>query len=198
MKNTDLKYFKELNYPKFPSLYDQLMQLIDEGTINWGQHTQICLNTIPSQLDNFHYGAGSLDRNWEQSSVTEINGVSTLTVNTREVPLKEEDFTELCSQFLNTEFEEIFNMLKSKWILGRVRLMKSEPKTCLSWHVDYTPRLHYVIKTQPGCLMVIENEVNFLPENTWWRAETTIPHTAFNGSYGSRIHLVVCILGERQ
>jgi hypothetical protein len=45
--------------------------------------------------------------------------------------------------------------------------------------------------------MVIADEVLHLERNTWWWTETTEPHTAFNASFKSRIHLVVVVLGER-
>jgi hypothetical protein len=60
--------------------------------------------------------------------------------------------------------------------------MKSEPKTCLSWHVDFSTRIHYPMKTQEGCFMVIADEVCHLTENTWWWTDTVLPHTAFNAS----------------
>jgi hypothetical protein len=64
----------------------------------------------------------------------------------------------------------------------------------LSWHMDSTPRIHYVIKSQPGCLMVIEDTAKYLPTQTWWHTDTTKKHTAFNGSYEDRIHLVATVL----
>jgi hypothetical protein len=45
--------------------------------------------------------------------------------------------------------------------------------------------------------MVIEDEVKFLPENTWWKTNTLKPHTAFNASKENRIHLVAVLLGDR-
>ena len=72
--------------------------------------------------------------------------------------------------------------------------MNSLPKTCLSWHEDQTPRLHYPIKTQSGCFMVIENESKHLKQNQWYWTNTTVPHTAFNGSKQPRLHLIVTVL----
>jgi hypothetical protein len=75
--------------------------------------------------------------------------------------------------------------------------MKSKPKTCLSWHVDTTPRIHFPIKTQDGCFMVIDNEVQHLTKNTWWWTNTVAPHTAFNASKEDRIHLVAVVLDDK-
>jgi hypothetical protein len=87
-------------------------------------------------------------------------------------------------------------MLNQQYILGRVRIMKSEPKTCLSWHNDNSERLHYPLSTHSGCFMVIEDEVMHLEYNNWYITDTTKKHTAFNGSTNSRIHLVAVILGK--
>ena len=71
--------------------------------------------------------------------------------------------------------------------------MKSKIKTCLSWHNDSSPRIHYPIKTQDGCLMVIGDEVKHLEQDKWWWTDTTITHTALNGSREERIHLVITL-----
>jgi hypothetical protein len=41
--------------------------------------------------------------------------------------------------------------------------------------------------------MVIDNEVKHLGQDKWWMADTSKPHTAFNASRESRIHLVAVI-----
>ena len=51
------------------------------------------------------------------------------------------------------------------------------------------------IKTQFGCHMVIEKEVEHLEKNKWYWTETKkCYHTAFNGSNEDRIHMVACLL----
>jgi hypothetical protein len=108
-------------------------------------------------------------------------------------PLKAVDFTQLCIQFENTIFEDLYNVLCTRYNIGRVRLMKSSPKTCLSWHRDASPRLHFPIKTQEGCFMIINDEVFHIPENTWY----ITPRTAMNAIKEDRIHLVVEILEDK-
>ena len=109
-------------------------------------------------------------------------------------PLQEEQFTTLCSAFKGTLFEEVYNTLSEKYKLGRVRLMNSQPKTCLSWHKDDTTRIHYPMKTQEGCIMVIQDEVKHLEQNTWYHTNTRVKHTAVNASKETRLHLVACVL----
>lgn len=189
-----MNYFKQLNFPIFDSMYEELNDMIGRSLISWGSNNQICINTIPQDLDNYDLGTGSLVYDWSNSYKIDENGVSRIIVPPRDFSLKEKDFSEVCSQFKGTVFEKMFNMLSQRYSLGRVRIMKSEPKTCMSWHIDDTPRIHFPIKTQRGCFMAIENEIFHLPEKTWWWTDTTKEHTAFNASKESRIHIVAVIL----
>lgn len=175
-------------------LSGEFQKLLDNNVIRWHEveKDQICLNTVPGQDDNFFYGRGSLDYDWD-NSIVDSNG--TIKVSLRDVPLKEQDFTVLCSQFRNTVFEDVYNALTSKYKLGRVRIMNLQPKKCLTWHADNTNRVHYPIKTQKGCFMVINSKVQHLDQNTWWFTNTNNNmHTAFNGSKQDRYHLVAAIL----
>jgi len=193
-----MKYFTEVNLPTFETLSIELDQLISSKVLSWGEQNQICLNSIPNFEHDFHKGAGSLMFDWNNSKIDSVNGIdniSNLFIKTEQ--LNESDFTVMCSQFKGTTFETVFNMLNERYILGRIRLMNLKPKTCLSWHVDDTPRLHYPIVSQEGCFLVIEDEVMTLPLNKWHIADTTKRHTAFNGSKGSRVHLVAVILSNR-
>ena len=166
--------------------------------ISWGEQNQICLNSILGFEHDFHKGAGSLMFDWNNSKIDSVNGIDNISnLFIKSEQLNESDFTVMCSQFKGTTFETVFNMLNQKYILGRIRLMNLKPKTCLSWHVDDSPRLHYPIITQEGCFLVIEDEVMALPLNKWHIADTTKKHTAFNGSKSSRVHLVAVILGNR-
>lgn len=191
-----MENFKQLQLPMYDDLYDELMFMLSAKMISWSSNQQICINTIPTDPDNIHLGVGSLDHDWNNAYKIEENGLKKLIVKKFEVPLKDKDFTQICTQFKNTSFEDIFDSLKKHYKIGRVRIMLSNPKTCLSWHVDHTPRIHLPIKTQEGCFMVIENEVLHMPENTWWWTNTVKLHTAFNGSKESRIHLVACLIDE--
>lgn len=189
-----MKFFEQLNLPAFPNLLSDLNRLLDSELIKWGKNKQICINTTNENPDDFALGTGSLDHDWSNSYTVVENGISKIVVPKKEHPLSDCDFINLCSQFKNTEFENLYNIIKTEFNVGRIRIMKSEPKTCLSWHVDHSRRLHYPITTQEGCFMVIDDEVLHLPKDTWWITDTTKLHTAFNASKESRIHLVVCLI----
>lgn len=177
-------------------LLPELNNLLDSGKIKWHKdNNQISLNTIEGKDDDFLFGCGSLYYDWDNKVIVkDKHGNETFEVKERDVPLKESDFNVLCSQFIGTSFEVVYNELKTKYSVGRVRLMRSRPKTCLSWHVDDSQRLHYPIKTQEGCLMVIEDQVKHLNQNEWCFTNTLVKHTAFNGSKDFRIHLVATII----
>lgn len=188
--------FTELCDLPIYNLYEELSVLISGGIITWPKdNSQICLNTVRENSNDYTLGVGSLAYDWSNSKeeVDEV-GNKKIVLNKFENPLLETDFKFLCNQFKGTLFEKAYNSLSKKYNLGRVRIMKSSPKTCLSWHTDNTPRIHYPIKTQEGCFMVIEDEVRHLEKNKWYLTNTTVPHTAFNSSKEDRIHLVACIL----
>jgi len=175
-------------------LYSELNSLIDNDTVQFSTlHNQICINTIKGQENNIYLGAGSLSEDWDNKVETESGYI----VAKKDKQLHESEFKVLCNQFKDTLFEDVYNLLNKKYFLGRVRIMRSKGKTCLSWHRDSSRRLHYPLKTQEGCFMVIEDEVKFLPANEWWLTNTRKFHSAFNGSLEERIHLVACVLGER-
>jgi len=189
--------FKILNDIPIFDYKTSLNDLLSQNILSWGIHNQICLNSIKGKEDDYHLGAASLNRDWnKEEKVLQPNGTYKTVVPLRKNPLKPRDFTELCTPFRKTVFEDLWNFLKLSYNIGRIRFMKSSSKTCLSWHTDISPRLHFPIKTQVGCFMVIEDEVKHLDEGKWWYAETTKLHTAFNGSFQDRIHLVVDILPE--
>ncbi len=188
--------FIELNdLPKL-DLTSEFDKLLDDGTIHWAEHTddQICLNTIPSKPDDIHFGRGSLTFDWDYASVDEAGK---LVLPLREEKVAENDFTQLATPFKGTMFEEVYNALDKKYHLGRVRLMNSKPKTCLSWHTDATLRVHYPLKTQNGCFMVINDEVKILEKHKWYWTNTHNYHTAVNSSKDTRLHLVAVIIEEK-
>lgn len=191
-----MKNFTELNLPDY-ILLPELNNLLNLNKLNWGLTNQICLNSLPGYESDFHKGAGSLTLDWNNFNTTSINNITHIQVSEKKEQMFEHEFTVLCDQFKGTIFETLYNVLDQHYILGRVRLMRLDPKTCLSWHTDDTPRLHYPISTQEGCFLVIEDEVVHLKESKWYMADTTKKHTAFNSSKLSRIHLVAVILGTR-
>ena len=113
----------------------------------------------------------------------------------RDKSIDESKYTEIVPEFKNTYFEEVYNLLRKKFKLGRVRILLKEPRSTLSWHRDPEPRLHIPIITNPGCLQVIENVAKHLPaDGSVWITNNTKYHNAFNGGEENRIHLVACVL----
>ena len=81
----------------------------------------------------------------------------------RDIPIEEEKYTQILPEFKKTYFNEVYETLKKRFKLGRVRLLLKEPRSTLSWHKDPEPRLHIPIITNLGCSMVIENIAKHLP-----------------------------------
>ncbi len=190
-----MTFFTEINLPSYTNLLDSLSTLIDTNVVAW-HNNQICLNTTAQFPDNYRIGTGSLDKDWDKASTIIKNGISKISVPNKENTLRETDFTTLCTKFNGTAFEQVYKDITSKFKVGRIRIIMSSPKTCLSWHQDSSIRLHYPIKTQDGCFMVINNEIKHIPLHTWLMADTVELHTAFNASKESRIHLVATILDK--
>ena len=113
----------------------------------------------------------------------------------RDKEIDERKYTELVPEFQNTYFKEVYETLKKKFKLGRVRLLLKEPRSTLSWHRDPEPRLHIPIITNLGCSMVIENVAKHLPaDGKVTITNNTKYHNFFNGGEQARIHLVACVL----
>jgi len=113
----------------------------------------------------------------------------------RDQTIDESKYTEIVPEFKNTYLEEIYNLLKSKFKLGRVRILLKEPRSTLSWHRDPEPRLHIPIITNPGCKMVIEDVAKHMPaDGSVTITNNTKYHNFFNGGEQDRIHLVACVL----
>ena len=113
----------------------------------------------------------------------------------RDINIDESEYTEFIPDYENTYFKEVFDVISSKYKLGRVRILLKEPRSTLSWHRDPEPRLHIPIITNPGCLMVIDNVAKHMPaDGSVWITNNTKYHNAFNGGEENRVHLVACVL----
>ena len=114
---------------------------------------------------------------------------------TRDIDIDESKYTMLIEEFENTYFKEVYEILKKRFKLGRVRLLLKEPRSTLSWHKDPECRLHIPIITNPGCSMVISNVAKHLPaDGSVTITNNTKYHNVFNGGEQARIHLVACVL----
>ena len=147
----------------------------------------IPLNQIPNDEDSIkgHNGRGIY---W---TIPDEKGKEVA----RDIPIDESKYTKLVPDFENTYFGEVYEILRKKFKLGRVRLLLKEPRSTLSWHKDPEPRLHIPIITNLGCSMVIENVAKHLPaDGNVTITNNTKFHNFFNGGEQARVHLVACVL----
>ena len=113
----------------------------------------------------------------------------------RDKDIDESKYTEILAEFKGTYYEDVFNILRKNFKLGRVRILLKEPRSTLSWHRDPEPRLHIPIITNKGCRMVIEDVSKHMPaDGSVTITNNTKYHNFFNGGEQNRIHLVACIL----
>ena len=68
----------------------------------------------------------------------------------RDEKIDEAAYSEFIDDYKDTYFKEVFDVLSSKYKLGRVRILLKEPRSTLRWHIDPEPRLHIPIITNPG------------------------------------------------
>ncbi len=109
--------------------------------------------------------------------------------------IKENDYKQICEPFIGTYVEEIFNKIKNRWEIGRLRFLMKPPRSCLSWHRDPEKRLHIPLITNPGCRMVIEDESFHMPaDGSVYITDNTKYHNFFNGGEIERIHIVGTLL----
>ena len=92
------------------------------------------------------------------------------------------------------ENSEIQKFIKDNF-LYRTRVMKILPKTCYSFHSDYSKRIHLAVQTDERCKIAFEDECIHVPADGYgYLIDTTKKHTAFNGTFNcERIHIVGCI-----
>ena len=190
-----------MNYfEKLPIIFDEL-KLVEalrqvgeiapwpEQSIHKKYH-QLCLTKREGQTapECFHEGSGGIYR-------TMVDGQEVI----RQQELDERDYCVFIPEIGHTYFKEVYDTLKDFVVtkydgaLGRVRLIKSTPRVCLSWHRDPEPRLHIPIVTNIGAKMVIEDEVKHLPVGRAWYTNTIFYHSQFNGGEEDRVHLVTSI-----
>jgi len=147
----------------------------------------ICINRIPGD-ENSITGGNVRGLYWTKPDTTNHE-------EQRLEPVKESLYTELCPEFKDTYVEEVYNLISSKFKLGRVRFLMKPPRSCLSWHRDPEMRLHIPIITNEGCRMVIEDTSFHMPSNgNGYITDNTKYHNFFNGSEFDRVHLVATVL----
>jgi len=173
---------------KLQQAYDQIIQtkkFEDGGGItNFGA---ISLTQVPGDPDSTK---GSKARGVYWTKPTR-SGEEVL----RDVKIDESTYSEFIKDYENTYFKEVYDILSTKYKLGRIRILLKTPRSTLSWHRDPEPRLHIPIITNPGAIMVIDNIAKHMPaDGSVWITNNTKYHNAFNGGEENRIHLVDCVL----
>ncbi len=116
-----------------------------------------------------------------------------------EKQVNEEAYKIFVPILMNTYFKNVYDTLSKHYRLGRVRVLKLDSRACLSYHRDPENRLHIPIITNPGSLMIVNNEVqHMLADGSVYYMKTTDYHTALNGGDKPRVHLVATILDENK
>lgn len=106
----------------------------------------------------------------------------------------EAQFSELAPEFQGTYFEHVFDELRARFTLGRMRVLSKDVYNCNSWHRDPEPRIHLPIITNPGSLFVVNHHCTHLPaDGSVYFTDTRGYHTALNGGPGRRVHLVAAL-----
>jgi hypothetical protein len=147
----------------------------------------ICVNRIPDD-ENSITGGNIRGLYWTKPDTTNHE-------EQRLEKVEEHLYTELCPEFKDTYVEEVYNLITSKFKLGRVRFLMKPPRSCLSWHRDPEMRLHIPIITNEGCRMIIEDTSFHMPSNgNGYITDNTKYHNFFNGSEVDRVHLVATVL----
>lgn len=182
--------FTKVFLKKIENLQASLDELLSKKVLTWEYSNQICLTSPKGYEDDCYLGSGSLYYDWRNVVSSNLDNIPI-----RKNKFEEFSFTELCNIFYNSVFEDLYNAINEKFYCGRIRFIRMMPKTCMTWHYDDTFRLHYPLKTQEGCLMIINDEVMHIPKEEWWLTNTKIKHTALNSSKQDRIHLVASVLG---
>ena len=168
---------------------EKILEKNDFNTLGIKNFGAIPLNEIPGDKDSTK-GHNVRGTYW---TLPDESGKEAM----RDKPIDESKYTELISDFHNTYFEEVYNVLTKNFKLGRMRILLKEPRSTLSWHRDPEPRLHIPIITNPGCKMVIEDVAKHMPaDGSVTITNNTKYHNFFNGGEQERIHLVACVLED--
>jgi hypothetical protein len=100
------------------------------------------------------------------------------------------------NEFIIPNFNiEYTNSILKRLGMYRSRLMTMRETSCYSYHKDPTKRIHIPLVTNDKCFMVIDDIVHRYPaDGNYYIVDTTKMHTAVNGSWEDRVHIVGCIL----
>jgi len=98
---------------------------------------------------------------------------------------------------LETYLKNVYDVLSQHYNIGRVRILKLNPRSSLSYHRDPEVRLHIPVITNPGALMIIDKEAYHMKaDGSVYYTDTTKYHTALNGGNEHRVHIVATVLDD--
>jgi hypothetical protein len=136
---------------------------------------QICFQNTSENINDVYQGTGDM----RLSHSVSYN-------------LKETDFKYFNSEFNNTIFRQIYDLIPFK--IGRMRLMNVPAKRCYWMHTDpKLVRYHFAIFTNEDCFVLYRNHgiFNIPADGVCYRMSVDEPHTVVNASRQDRIHLVI-------
>lgn len=162
---------------KFEEIREECFQFIDKFPF---ERNQVCLNdrNISREFDAYE-GIGTA-YDFEQNTFR----------------FHEHQFTRWAPDLAGSQLIKAFTELtKLGFKIGRTRLMLLKGRSCYSFHSDVSQRIHLVLKASDHAAMIFPpNDVIQVPlDGHFYLTNTTLPHTAMNGSLEDRIHLVLAL-----
>ncbi len=142
---------------------DQFQDQMDDPHLS----LQICLQGINAEMDPY-FGSRNLQYLIDEG-------------------IEEKDFN--VSLFPELDYT---NSIIEDLLMFRTRVMILKPKTCLTYHVDPTKRIHIPIDTNENCFLMIDQYAHHLfADGSAYLCDTTKLHTPINASLGTnRMHIV--------
>lgn len=157
-------------------LKSNIDSLVKEPGFNPKDH-QLCLMHSLNCNMLWHDGTGSLSTKYH-------NGIR----------LDERSYNIINDSLKGTYLFSMLTDLQKRYNAYRARIMKLRARSCYSWHKDNSKRIHIAINTNEHCRIAFESGTWHIPADGYaYSADTTLLHTAFNGSQEDRLHLVCCI-----
>lgn len=133
-------------------------------------------------------GCGSLYWNWDDYDENTMDKPPK-----HDIELNEKDFVVAVDLIKNTYTEKLLYLLVKKYNIHRTRLMCMKSRAALSWHRDYSKRLHIPLVTSSDSFMVVEDTKIHIPYGKAHIVDTTLYHTAVNCGLEDRWHIVGCV-----
>lgn len=106
----------------------------------------------------------------------------------------EQEFKYFLREFEGTYLHEVYKTVNEALggTVGRVRLMRLQPRECYTFHKDDNVRYHLAVRTHRAAFIAFQSGLHHIPaDGRVYRVDTTQPHTALNGGREDRVHLVI-------